>query len=280
MWMLLLWWISIIGAMSDDIKQAIKTHTVHGQKEFAIVVPTYNNSYNDICIKNISSVIDQRYDNYRIYIVDDCSTDDTVAKLKVFLADHARADKVTLIESKEHVGAVANYYAVIHQLEDHVIVLNVDGDDWLAHKKVLKKLNVAYNKDIWLTYGQFKVSPSNKRGFCKPINPEHVRIHQYRSSTWLTTHLRTYYAWLFKKIRYEDLCYQGSFMCACGDRAIMYPLVEMAAGRFLCMSDVLYVYNCANPLADIRINLKEQREMCNYIRALPVYQPLAEIIDN
>ncbi len=280
MWILLLCWMSAVAAMSDDIKQAIKTHTLQGQKEFAIVVPTYNNSYKDTCIKNISSLLDQRYDNYHIYVVDDYSTDDTVAKLKTFLVDHARAEKVTLIENQEHVGAVANYYKVIHQLEDHVIVLNVDGDDWLAHKKVLKKLNGAYDNDIWLTYGQFKLYPSGERGFCKSIDAEHVKAHQYRRSPWLTTHLRTYYAWLFKKIRYEDLCYQDSFIRACGDRAIMYPLMEMAAGRFLCISDVLYIYNCANPLSDIKVNLKEQQEMRHYIGALPAYQPLAEIIDN
>jgi len=278
MWLLLLCWVSLTAAMSDDVRQAIQMHTINGQKEFAIVVPTYNNSQNDICIKNITSILAQRYDNYHVYIVDDCSTDDTVAKLKIFLATHERSAKVTLIENKERWGAVANYYAVISTLENHVIVLNVDGDDWLAHKNVLTILNNAYDKDIWLTYGQFRQYPSGEIGFCKSIDPKNIRAHNYRRSEWLTTHLRTYYAWLFKKIDREDLCYQGTFIRACGDRAIMYPLIEMAAGRFLCMQEVLYIYNCVNPLADIRVNLKDQQSMCHYICSLPPYEPLAEIV--
>ena len=276
--MLLLFLIHFLSAMTDDVRQAIKAHTVNGQKEFAIVVPTYNNSRSDICIKNIEFILAQRYDNYHIYIVDDCSTDETVAKLKAFLAIHERGDKVTLIENKERLGAVANYYAVISQLEDHIIVLNIDGDDWLAHDYVLEILNRAYNKDIWLTYGQFRQYPSGEIGFCKPISPKNIKAHNYRRSEWLTTHLRTYYAWLFKKIARQDLCYQGWFIRACGDRAIMYPLIEMAAGRFLCMQEVLYIYNCANLLADIRVNLKEQQNMCHYICSLPPYEALAEIV--
>lgn len=264
--------------MTDDVKQAIKTHTIKGQKEFAIVVPTYNNSSNDSCLKNINSLLDQQYDNYHIYIVDDCSTDDTVDKLKKLLATHKRADKVTLLENKMRVGAVANYYTVIHTLPDHVIVLNVDGDDWLAHNNVLQVLNHVYDKDIWLTYGQFKQYPSGEIGFCKKILSEHIKAHNYRKSEWLATHLRTYYAWLFKRIKREDLQYNGSFVRACGDRAIMYPLLEMAAGRFLCMQEVLYIYNCINPLADVKVNLKEQQDMCHYICGLSPYSPLISII--
>lgn len=278
MWMLLLCCASIAGAMSSEIKQAIKVHTINGQKKFAIVVPTYNNSNGDSCLKNISSLLDQQYDNYHIYIVDDCSTDDTVAKLKRFLATHKRADKVTLLENKVRVGAVANYYTVIHTLPDHVIVLNVDGDDWLAHNNVLQVLNSVYDKDIWLTYGQFRQYPSGEIGFCRPISSEHIKAHNYRKSEWLATHLRTYYAWLFKKIKQDDLQYNGAFIRACGDRAIMYPLLEMAAGRFLCMQEVLYIYNCINPLADVKVNLKEQQDMCHHICGLSPYLPLISIM--
>lgn len=30
---------------------------------------------------------------------------------------------------------MVNYYAIIHKIEDYVIVINVDGDDWLVHIK-------------------------------------------------------------------------------------------------------------------------------------------------
>lgn len=264
-------------SFTDVIFQSVIDHTVNGQKEFAIVVPTYNNSR--FCIANIESLIRQKYDNYHVYIINDASTDDTYEKLKTYIIDHACEDLVTLINNKERAGALANYYAVISSLEDHVIVLNVDGDDWLAHDKVLFLLNKVYDDSyVWLTYGQFKQYPSGEIGFCKPISYEVIEQHTYRKSDWLSTHLRTYYAWLFKKIDINDLCYDGHFMRACGDRAVMYPMLEMCAGHFACIQDVLYIYNCANPLADVRINLEEQQKMCRYICSLKPYGALSSAL--
>jgi glycosyltransferase involved in cell wall biosynthesis len=271
-WFCLLVFSLSLSAMSDQIRQLIINRTIDGQKEFAIVVPTYNNSA--VCLKNIASLLGQKYDNYHIYIIDDASTDDTHKKLSFYCTEHDSSNKITLLHNTKRVGALANYYRIIHTLEDHVIVLNVDGDDWLAHDQVLHILNHAYDQDIWLTYGQFRQYPSHEIGFCRPLDPETIVTHNYRRSAWLTTHLRTYYAWLFKKIDKKDLCYEGRFIKACGDRALIYPLLEMSGGRCACIQDVLYIYNCANPLADVRVNLSEQQKMCHYICAQPAYAPL------
>jgi hypothetical protein len=130
------------------------------------------------------------------------------------------------------------------------------------------------DRDIWLTYGQFRQYPSGEIGFCRSISDDVIEHHNYRKSEWLSTHLRTYYAWLFKRIDLNDLYYDGHFMRACGDRALMYPMLEMCAGHFACIQDVLYSYNCANPLADVRVNLKEQQKMCHYICSLEPYEAL------
>ncbi len=268
---------SSLSSFADVIFQSVVDHTINGQKEFAIVVPTYNNSR--FCIANIESLITQKYDNYHVYIINDASTDETYEKLTAYIIDHACEDLVTLINNSERVGALANYYRVISSLEDHVIVLNVDGDDWLAHEDVLSTLNNVYDDhNIWLTYGQFKQYPSGEIGFCRSISGDVIEHHNYRKSEWLSTHLRTYYAWLFKKIDSNDLYYNGHFMRACGDRALMYPMLEMCAGHFACIQDVLYIYNCANPLADVRVNLQEQQKMCRYICSLKRYKPLNSIL--
>ncbi len=129
-----------------------------------------------------------------------------------------------------------------------------------------------------MTYGQFRQFPSREIGFCKPIKANHILDHNYRDSEWLASHLRTYYAWLFHNIHIEDLYYEGAFVQSAYDRAIVYPLLEMCAGHFKCIDEVLYIYNTANPIADIRSNLKLQQKMCRYIRHSPPYQPLDGII--
>lgn len=274
----LLWMFFLTFAMSDDMWQSIKIHEVRNEKELAIVVPTYNNSH--WCIKNISSILGQRYDNYHVYILDDCSTDDTFQKISDYLENHPLNCKITMRKNVVRQGAMANWYSVISGLEDHVIVLNIDGDDWLAEDTVFMRVNDVYkDKRIWMTYGQFKVWPDGYTGFCKRHAPEVIRGNSYRYSDWLSTHLRTYYAWLFKKIDVKDFKYEGAFLQATCDRAIMYPLLEMCAGHYYCFEkDVLYVYNAQNPLADVRKNLAVQQKMCGYIMSRVPYGPLADVL--
>ena len=48
-----------------------------------IVVPSYNNE--KWCAKNLTSILHQHYDNYRILYVDDASCDQTVAEVENLL---------------------------------------------------------------------------------------------------------------------------------------------------------------------------------------------------
>lgn len=275
---LFMMWTSCVSAMSDSLWHSITAHEVRGEKELAIVVPTYNNSR--WCIENISSILMQKYDNYHVYIIDDGSTDDTFQKLYDYLCDHPLNYKVTLRRNAVRQGAMANWYYTIADLDDHVIVLNIDGDDWLPDDEVFMCINRAYtDRRIWMTFGQFKVWPDGYNGFCKRHTPEVIRTQNYRHTDWLSSHLRTYYAWLFKKIDVNDFMYNGAFLRTTCDRAIMYPLLEMCAGHYHCFEDeVLYIYNAQNPLADVRKNCVMQQRMCGYIMGRPPYAPLADVL--
>ncbi len=266
-------------AITDDIKRAISDHTINNQKEIVIIVPTYNNSRQDVCIKNIGSILEQSYDNFQVYIVNDCSTDDTCVKLKTFLNNHPLSYKVTLIDNTTRVGAMANYYNVIHALPDHVIVLNIDGDDWLPGPQVLAYINDVYaDERIWLTYGQYVEYPRGDVGFCKGYPAEVILKNSFRKHGLPISHLRTYYAWLFKHIKKEDLMYNGDFVQATCDKAMMVPMVEMTGGRFKCIADILYIYNAINPISDMRIYGNMQGLIRDRLFKMEPYQPLADPI--
>jgi glycosyltransferase involved in cell wall biosynthesis len=268
-----------LSGMTDDIRRARDGYTVDGQKEIAIVVPTYNNSRGDVCIKNISSLLNQDYDNYSVYIINDCSTDDTSAKIKDYIKSHPYGARAVVIDNNKRLGAMANYYHVISSLDDHVIVLNVDGDDWLSGPHVLAYINEIYNSDnIWLTYGQYQEYPSGNIGFCAGYPKSVILNNSYRKHGLPVSHLRTYYAWLFKKIDPRDLMYKNRFVQVTCDKVLMTPMIEMSGGRFKCIQDVLYIYNANNPISDMRIAGPQQAMIRDRVFALSPYEPLAQPI--
>lgn len=240
---------------------------------FVIVIPSYNNA--KWSEKNINSVINQNYSNYRVIFTDDCSTDDTFNIVKNLVSNSERSSQITLIRNPNRLGALHNLYDMIHSCADDEIILTLDGDDWLYDNNVLSKLNVIYAKnDLWLTYGQYQNYPDGGRGISYQIPKNVIDANNFRNYTWCTSHLRTFYAWLFKKIKKEDLLYNGEFMKMTWDFSMMFPMLEMSGDRAKFISDYLYVYNMDNPINDHKVDRKLQSQLDRYVRGLPKYSRL------
>ena len=58
----------------------------------------------------------------------------------------------------------------------------------------------------------------------------------------------------------------------------MFPMLEMAGGRFAFIDQILYIHNQANPLNDFKVKRKQQAHFEQLIRNAPRYQPLLPII--
>jgi len=242
--------------------------------DFVIVCPTYNNER--VCIKNVDAVVQQSYKNWHMIIVDDCSTDRTFKKLRTYIDEHHLGRKITLIHNTQRQGALKNLYDVIHSCADHVKIVTYDGDDWFADTNALACIAKEYeDPQVWLTYGQYKTYPENALGICRPFPDEVMKQKSFRTFAWVSSHPRTFYAWLFKKIKKEDLLYKGKFMQVTWDLAIMLPMLEMASnGHIRFIPRVLYVYNDANPLNDFRHSFGLQLEIGRFICAKPKYDTL------
>lgn len=247
------------------------------EKAFTVIITSFNNS--EYCLKNLASVFEQRYSNYRVIYVDDSSTDDTYEKVKKYIEDTKQQSRVTLIRNKENVKAVENFYRAFHTCKDDEIVVMLDGDDWLAHDRVLTVLNDCYaDPAVWITYGSYVEYPSYKKGESRGEIPHKIhQNHEYRKFSkrkFIFSHLKTGYAGLFKKIKMEDLLKEGNFMPASYDQAFMLPVVEMAAEHTHYIKDVLYVYNRNNELNDDKVRLAVQQECTKYVQSLPPYSPI------
>ena len=130
----------------------------------------------------------------------------------------------------------------------------LDGDDFFAHDRVLARVNEVYSDpDVWLTYGQFRIWPGGQRGWCQPFPKNVVQQNAFRGHTHNPSHLRTYYAGLFKQIKKEDLMYEGNFFQMSPDNAAMFPMIEMAHDHWRCIDEVLLLWNSENNLKKVLV---------------------------
>jgi len=245
------------------------------EKPIVVLIASYNNAKWYKC--NLDSALNQNYSNYRVIYVDDCSPDGTGQLVKKYIEKNGWQDRVTLVQNKSRKLKMENFYNSVHKYcEDYEIVIDLDGDDWWVDEYVLALINEAYaDPDVWMTYGSYVGWPDPLVGGCEAIPAWVIVQNAYRSYQWVTSQQRTFYAWLFKKINPEDLKYDGNFLDMTADLAYMFPMLEMAGGRFKYITETLYVYNRANPINDNKQNIFRQLLLDGYLRGMKPYKKLS-----
>lgn len=220
------------------------------KKPMAVVIASYNNE--SFCEKNLESVFNQTYKNYRVIYIDDCSVDGTFDKVSSFIKKREMGSQVTLIRNSKRQLKMANLYRAIHLCEDHEIVVVLDGDDWLDSNDVLETINRYYqDPDVWVTYGSTITYPKMKQKANIPVNPGSLAKGITRFETFRAGMLRTFYAGLFKVIPLKELCYKGEFLRSADDVAYMTAMFEMAPEHVRFSNKILYVINDSNPIRSI-----------------------------
>lgn len=239
-------------------------------KLISIITPVYNaENYIKRCIK---SVAQQDYANYKMYIIDDCSTDATRQQIfdSIVSLPKSIQDRFIIIENERNLGAVRNQVNTISQQVRDGIVMLLDGDDWLINDPtVFHKYNNIYNDGAEFTYGSCWSLIDNIPLIAQEYPPEIKTSKQYRNYkfNWNMpyTHLRTFKADLMhcylhnhgnQAFRDPDT---KEWLKAGGDTAVFYAMIEHAnPDNVICISDVVYNYNDANPINDYKVNSNEQ----------------------
>lgn len=244
--------------------------------QFVIIIPSYNNS--SYIEKNLGSVLEQKGEDWRAIYIDDCSKDDTYEKAEKILSRSPKGAKVSLMRNSVRCGALENLYRAIHTCRDDEVVVLLDGDDWFPRNEVISYLKDVYKDPyIWMTYGSYARYPKGIKGECSQKMPPDVLFgDQIRHAPWVTSHLRTFYAGLFKKIKLEDLLYEGRFFPMTWDQAVIFPMIEMARDHSQYIGDILYVYNETNPINDAKVNKRLMRSCKKKIQEMPPYSPLKQ----
>lgn len=118
-------------------------------KLVSVIIPTYNRS--GLVVKAIDSVLAQTYSYFEIIVVDDCSTDDTIAVLSKY------GDRIRLVKNEvnSYVGFARNFGVSLARGE-YVAFLDSD-DSWLPNKLELQL--------TWMIDNDFEISTTGFYGY-------------------------------------------------------------------------------------------------------------------
>ena len=232
----------------------------------SIVISTRNSvNYVDKCLE---SALSQKYSDYEIIFIDAQSNDGTYERAKSYEVNNKN---IRVIQNDVRKYQGENILIGTKMSPHNSIIVTLDGDDWFAHSNVMKKINEVYASDVWMTYGQYRSWPDNGIGCAQEIPKNVIMSNSFRQYRWCASHLRTFYAWLFKKIKKEDLMVGESFYPMTWDLAMMFPMLEMSGDHSKHIADVLYTYNTANPINDYKVNLNLQQQLEREIRGKKRY---------
>lgn len=248
-------------------------------KRIVVVTPVFNSfEYIEKCIMSVAL---QFYDNYIQIIVDDCSTDGTVSKVKEVISNLPEnlRSKFILLENSVNVGALANQCETIMKYADaDDIIALLDGDDWLYNDPdIFTYINSLYPENS-MSYGSCW-SLADKIPLITQDYPEEVKLNkQYRrfKFNWGIpyTHLRTFSGALFEKVDKDFMKNdQGEYYKAGGDNALMFGLLEVVnPNEIKAVKRLLVNYNDLNPINDYKINYTgqtdNQEEIVNKVKAI------------
>lgn len=235
-------------------------------QHFKIVVAAHNaERFIERCLLTIKH---QSYMNFVCTVVDDRSTDSTLPLILRTVA-HDMRFRVIAQPTKQPSHLLNQCQAIdsMKAKDDDVIVI-VDGDDWFPDNHALARLAESYFKShCWMTYGTpvcYDGGPDyNPYYRITPYKPEDLRAGDIRRKPWAATHLRTFKFGLWRRIDQSRSFYDssGNIVEACVDMATMFPMLEMAAERALCINEPMLVYNRANPLNIGRDARKQARRL-------------------
>lgn len=226
------------------------------KNKIKVITPFYNpGEFLETCVNSLMS---QKYDNFNVIFVDDCSNDGSYNLLP---KDDERA---IIVKNEVRKTALENIHdAIMNHCDPNDIVVLVDGDDWLPNKNTLSHINDFYNQsDCWIMYGQANWT-DGRRGFASAYSEEEFK--NLRKSQFRVSHIRTFRAGLYQKIKEQDSEFScmkdanGDFYKMTYDVAIMFPILEMAGVEKVAFNDmILYIYNRNNPISDDKVNQQLQ----------------------
>lgn len=200
-----------------------------------VVTMTYNRA--SLIPKAIKSVLTQTLKNWKMLIIDDGSTDDTIKTVEPFLKKDNRIYYYRLAKNIGICHALNKALTIV----DTKYMVQLDSDDWLennALEKLLSAMEKA-NEQVALAYSNHKTWKQNNK--CKYVKQRSFSKEQkYEFLCHPTVYPRFYRTDCLRKVGGWDTYdkYEGRYM---EDRRIQFKLIEQY--DFLWIDEYLYNLN-------------------------------------
>lgn len=212
------------------------------QNRFVFVAPMYNAS--ETLPRMLHSICGQSYDNWKVILIDDVSSNDHVEKCKKIqkdfssMLDQTYREKIDFIWNVEKKWEVANVLTGISKCEDEDIICRIDADDWLTDLDALMIINHAYEQTgcetLWTAH-RWSFSDKN----ISNSMPNDVDVYAY---PWVSSHLKTFRKKLINEVKDENFRGEdGNYIRRAGDQAIYLPVLHNSKKRFF-LPRVMYHY--------------------------------------
>ena len=107
---------------------------------FTIAIISYN--VGKYIERAIQSAIEQEFDNFEIIVVDDCSTDNTISKIKRYENERFR-----ILKTERNTGTAGEPRNIAIDSAKGEYIIFLDGDDTIYDNNVLKKIDEIIGKD-------------------------------------------------------------------------------------------------------------------------------------
>ncbi len=107
---------------------------------FSIIICSYN--IEDYIKRAINSILNQTFKDYELIISDDCSTDNTLEKVK-----EIESDKIKIIKTDSNTGTAGGTRNIGLKEAKGEYILFLDGDDTFYDDKVLEKIDKIIGED-------------------------------------------------------------------------------------------------------------------------------------
>lgn len=132
-------------------------------KNIDIIIPNYNNA--NFLDQSIKSVINQSFKNWKIYIVDDSSTDNS----KDIILKYKNNKKIKSFFLKKNRGPSYCRNYAISKSKSHLIAF-LDSDDFWSKEKLSKQINFMKKKKLLFTFTDYIPFINRSEKYLKATN--------------------------------------------------------------------------------------------------------------